>query len=86
MQKSDGATLYVTRDIAAAIERAETYEFHKMFYVVGSEQDLHFKQLFKVLELAGFDWAKRCTHINFGRVKGSFLETDAWNSDSDSPG
>ncbi len=66
IKKSDGATLYATRDIAAAIYRKETFDFDRMFYVVGSEQKLHFKQFFKVLELAGFEWAKDMEHIDFG--------------------
>ncbi len=66
IKKSDGATLYATRDIAAAIYRKETFDFDRMFYVVGSEQKLHFKQFFKVLELAGFEWAKDLEHIDFG--------------------
>jgi len=70
VKKSDGATLYITRDIAAAVERKEKYHFDKMFYVVASQQDLHFQQLFKILPTMGYDWAKDCTHINFGMVKG----------------
>jgi len=70
VRKSDGATLYFTRDIAAAVSRWEEYHFKKMIYVVASPQNLHFQQLFKVLELMGYDWVNRCTHINFGLVKG----------------
>lgn len=66
--KSDGSTLYITRDLAAAIYRKQTYDFYKNIYVVGSQQNLHFQQMFKVLELAGFDWAKDCIHIPFGMV------------------
>ena len=66
--KSDGSTLYITRDLAAAIYRKETYDFYKNIYVVGSQQILHFQQMFKVLELAGFDWAQDCIHIPFGMV------------------
>ncbi|MBR1585043.1 MAG: arginine--tRNA ligase [Clostridia bacterium] len=67
--KSDGATLYHTRDIAAAIYRKETYHFDRCLYVVAYQQDLHFKQLFKVLELMGYDWAKdQCQHVAFGMV------------------
>ncbi len=66
IQKSDGASLYATRDIAAALYRHETFGFDEAFYVVGAEQALHFRQFFKVLELAGFDWAKRMYHIPFG--------------------
>lgn len=70
MQKSDGATLYITRDIAAATSRFEEYNFHKMIYVVGTQQDLHFQQLFKVLHLMGKEFAPLCQHINFGMVLG----------------
>ena len=72
LRKSDGATLYDTRDIAAAEQRWERYHFAKMIYVVGGDQKLHFRQIFKVLELMGFAWAKNCAHVDFGiiRVKG----------------
>ena len=67
--KSDGATLYHTRDLAAAIYRKETYHFDQSLYIVAYQQDLHFKQLFKVLELMGYDWAKdQCKHVAFGMV------------------
>lgn len=66
IQKADGATLYLTRDITAAIDRYKRYKFVKMFYEVGSEQRLHFKQLFKVLQLMGYKWADHCIHIDHG--------------------
>ncbi|MGL5312386.1 MAG: arginine--tRNA ligase [Peptostreptococcaceae bacterium] len=66
--KNDGSTLYMTRDLAAALYRKETYNFEKCMYVVASQQSLHFQQLFKVLELAGFDWAKNMEHVQFGMV------------------
>ncbi len=66
--KSDGATLYATRDLAAAIYRRETYHFDTSLYVVAYQQDLHFKQVFKVLELMGYEWAKQCVHVSFGMV------------------
>ena len=66
--RSDGATLYMTRDLAAAKYRHDTYDFDKNLYVVAYQQDLHFKQLFKVMELLGWDWAKGCEHVNFGMV------------------
>jgi arginyl-tRNA synthetase len=69
LRKSDGATLYAARDIAAAIHRYNTYKFHKLIYVVGSDQKLHFSQVFKVLELMSYPWAKDCLHIDFGLVK-----------------
>lgn len=68
LRKSDGATLYITRDIAAAVYRAETYGFSKCLYVVDNGQSLHFQQLIKVLELAGFPWASGVEHIPFGLV------------------
>ena len=66
--KSDGSSLYATRDIAAAIWRKKEYDFDKCLYVVAYQQNLHFKQLFKVLELAGLDWAKDLIHVAFGMV------------------
>lgn len=69
LRKQDGATLYAARDIAAAIKRYEKYKFHKLIYVVGSDQKLHFRQIFKVLELMGYEWAKDCIHVDFGLVR-----------------
>lgn len=69
IKKADGATIYATRDLAAAIYRKRTYDFHKNIYVVGTPQALHFRQVFKTLELAGFDWAQDCVHVGFGLVK-----------------
>ncbi|MFP4017049.1 MAG: arginine--tRNA ligase, partial [Halanaerobiales bacterium] len=68
INKSDGSTLYITRDIAAAIYRKEKYDFYKNIYVVASQQNLHFQQMFKILELMDFDWADDCIHIPFGMV------------------
>lgn len=79
IKKSDGTTLYITRDIAAAIWRHRTYGFEKMFYVVGSQQNLHFQQLFKILDLMGFDWAKKCNHINFGMITGMSTRKGTWS-------
>ncbi|EMR10587.1 arginine-tRNA ligase [Pneumocystis murina B123] len=70
LQKRDGASLYLTRDIGEAINRYEKYEFDKMIYVVSSQQDLHLAQLFKILELLDLPWAKSCIHINYGLVLG----------------
>lgn len=70
VQKKDGTSLYLTRDIGAAIERYETYKFDKMIYVVASQQDLHLNQLFKILNLIGCEFADRCQHVNFGMVLG----------------
>ena len=66
--RSDGATLYITRDLAAAKYRKDTYNFDKSLYVVAYQQDLHFRQLFKVLELMGYEWYKDCEHVAFGMV------------------
>ena len=75
--RSDGATLYATRDLAAALYRKDTYDFAKCLYVVAYQQDLHFRQIFKVLELMGYDWAKDCEHVAFGMVsfEGGSLST-----------
>jgi arginyl-tRNA synthetase len=70
VQKNDGTSLYLTRDIGAAMERYQKYNFDKMIYVVATQQDLHLQQLFKILELLGFEWANRCQHVNFGMVLG----------------
>lgn len=67
--KSDGATIYATRDIAAALYRHRTYNFYKNIYVVGTPQALHFKQIFAVMKRAGWDWSDGCEHVNFGLVK-----------------
>ncbi len=67
--KSDGATIYATRDIAAALYRYRTYDFYKNIYVVGTPQALHFKQIFAVMKKAGWDWSSGCEHVNFGLVK-----------------
>ncbi|HEY5562870.1 MAG TPA: arginine--tRNA ligase [Clostridiaceae bacterium] len=67
--KSDGATIYATRDLAAAMYRKKTYDFYKNIYVVGTSQELHFKQVFTTLKLLGYDWAQDCKHVGFGLVK-----------------
>ncbi|NCB30934.1 MAG: arginine--tRNA ligase, partial [Clostridia bacterium] len=66
--RSDGATLYATRDLATAVYRKHTYDFVKSLYVVAYQQTLHFRQFFKVLELLGYDWVKDCEHVQFGMV------------------
>ena len=66
IQKSDGSTIYATRDIAAAIDRHTKYKFDEMWYEVGSEQRLHFKQVFSLLSMLGYPWAKNCVHIDHG--------------------
>ena len=66
--RSDGATLYITRDLAAAFYRANEYKFDKCLYVVAYQQNLHFKQLFKIIDLMGHDWYKGMEHVSFGMV------------------
>ena len=75
--KKDGATLYATRDIAAALYRKDTYDFAKCLYVVAYQQNLHFKQWFKVIELMGYDWYNELEHVAFGMVsfEGQTLST-----------
>lgn len=81
LRKADGATLYATRDLAAALYRYEQYRFDQMLYVVGASQALHFAQFFKVLELAGHEWARRCLHVPFGamRFEGEMMRTRLGN-------
>ncbi|MGB4370495.1 MAG: arginine--tRNA ligase [Dethiobacteria bacterium] len=69
LRKKDGATLYLTRDLAAAQYRYNTFNFVKALYVVGAEQKLHFQQMVKILELLGFPWARDCIHIPFGLIR-----------------
>lgn len=69
IKKSDGSSLYITRDIAAAVYRKENYDFYKNIYVVATQQNLHFQQLFKIIELMGYDWADQCVHVPFGMVR-----------------
>jgi arginyl-tRNA synthetase len=66
--KSDGSSLYATRDMAAAMYRKNTYDFYKCLYVVAYQQNLHFKQFFKVLEMMGKDWAQDLVHVAYGMV------------------
>ncbi len=75
--KSDGASIYATRDMAAAFYRKKTYDFDKCLYVVAYQQNLHFKQVFKVIELMGYPWAKDLVHVPFGMVsfEGTTLST-----------
>lgn len=67
--KSNGATIYATRDIAAALYRHRTYNFYKNIYVVGTPQALHFRQFFTVMKKAGWEWADDCVHVGFGLVR-----------------
>lgn len=68
IRKSDGATLYITRDLAAALYRKRTYDFKKCIYAVGNEQSYHFKQLKAVLKEMGFDWSDDMEHVPFGLI------------------
>jgi arginyl-tRNA synthetase len=68
IKKSDGATLYATRDLAAALYRKENYNFVRSVYVVGHEQSLHFKQLIAVLAKMGYEWAENMVHVPFGMM------------------
>src|ERR1700722_6809678 len=70
LTRTDGTSIYLTRDIGGAIERYEKFKFDKMIYVVSSAQDLHLAQFFKVLELMEFPWSKDLVHINYGLVSG----------------
>lgn len=70
LKTRDGTTLYITRDIATAIDRYERFQFDRSLYVVGEAQSLHFEQLFRTLTAMGFDWVDRCQHVKFGRVHG----------------
>lgn len=69
IKKADGASIYATRDLAAAMYRKKTYDFEKCIYVVGSDQALHFKQVFTTLKLMGHEWANNLIHVGFGLVK-----------------
>lgn len=69
IKKADGATIYATRDLAAAFYRKNTYDFYKNIYVVGKDQSLHFKQVFTTIDLMGYEWAKDCHHVEFGLVR-----------------
>ncbi|MBE6687374.1 MAG: arginine--tRNA ligase [Ruminococcaceae bacterium] len=79
--KSDGSTIYATRDIAAALYRKETYDFEKCIYVTSAGQSLHFAQWFKVVELMGYEWYNKLSHIPYGTVSidGAKLATRTGN-------
>lgn len=68
IKRSDGATLYITRDLAAVCYRKQEYQFNEALYIVGNEQTLHFNQLKEVLKKMGYDWAQNIHHINFGMM------------------
>ena len=67
--KSDGTTIYASRDLAAVLYRHEEFNFYKNIYVVGLPQQLHFRQVFAVLKKAGYDFADDCVHVGFGLLK-----------------
>uniref|UniRef100_A0A7M4FF28 Probable arginine--tRNA ligase, mitochondrial n=1 Tax=Crocodylus porosus TaxID=8502 RepID=A0A7M4FF28_CROPO len=68
--RSDGTSLYITRDLAAAIDRMNTYNFDTMIYVTDKSQSSHFQKLFQILKLMDYEWAERCQHVPFGLVQG----------------
>lgn len=68
IKRSDGASLYITRDLAALFDRKNKYKFDEILYVVGNEQTLHFEQIKKVISLMGYDWADQINHIGFGML------------------
>lgn len=68
IQKRDGSTLYLTRDLASAFYRKKIYDFDKSIYVVGAQQELHFKQCFEIIKRMGYDWYKDMIHVQFGMV------------------
>ncbi|WP_455105243.1 arginine--tRNA ligase [Peptostreptococcus sp.] len=68
IQKRDGSTLYLTRDLASAFYRKKLYDFDKSIYVVGSQQELHFKQCFEIIKRMGYEWYKDMIHVQFGMV------------------
>uniref|UniRef100_A0A8D2I0A5 Probable arginine--tRNA ligase, mitochondrial n=1 Tax=Urocitellus parryii TaxID=9999 RepID=A0A8D2I0A5_UROPR len=70
VMRSDGTSLYATRDIAAAIDRMDKYNFDTMIYVTDKGQKKHFQQVFQMLKIMGYDWAERCHHVPFGVVQG----------------
>jgi len=95
VKKMDGTTIYASRDLAAAISRQEKYKFEKLVYEVGAEQELHFKQFFKILELMGYTWYKNLEHASHGLYLGtdgkklstrqgkSYKMIDIWDSISE---
>lgn len=70
VEKKDGTSLYITRDVGGAIARMEKYNFDKMIYVIASQQDLHCQQFFRILKECGFDWVDKLQHVSFGLVQG----------------
>jgi arginyl-tRNA synthetase len=86
IRKSDGSTLYATRDIAAALYRFKTYNFDRCLYVVDNGQGLHFKQVFKVLEKCGLPWSKNLKHIPFGLILQWNESEQKWSKGSSKSG
>ncbi|XP_060061480.1 probable arginine--tRNA ligase, mitochondrial isoform X2 [Erinaceus europaeus] len=70
VMRSDGTSLYTTRDLAAAIDRMDKYSFDEMIYVTDKGQRKHFQQVFQILQMMGYDWASRCQHVPYGVVQG----------------
>jgi arginyl-tRNA synthetase len=70
LKTGDGTTLYLTRDLAAAMDRFKRFDFDRSLYVVAADQSLHFRQLFQTLKAMGHPWASRCQHVAFGRIHG----------------
>ncbi|XP_057646492.1 probable arginine--tRNA ligase, mitochondrial isoform X3 [Chionomys nivalis] len=70
VMRNDGTSLYATRDLAAAIDRMDKYNFDTMIYVADKGQKRHFQQVFQILKMMGYEWAERCQHVPFGIVKG----------------
>jgi len=70
VMRGDGTSLYATRDLAAAIDRMDKYNFDTMIYVTDKGQKKHFQQVFQMLQIMGYDWAERCQHVPFGVVQG----------------
>lgn len=66
--RSDGTSVYITQDFGTAVERFETFDLDKLIYVVGNEQDYHFKVLFLILKKLGYDWAQTLEHLSYGMV------------------
>ncbi len=81
LQTSHGTIVYLPRDLCAATDRKKRHDFDKMIYVVGAEQTLHFKQLFRTLKMMGYDWADMCSHVSFGLInfKGMKMSTRRGN-------
>lgn len=69
VQRADGTSVYITQDIGTAVLRHRDFNFDELVYVVGNEQDYHFKVLFKILEKLGYAWARKCYHLSYGMVE-----------------